>query len=90
MQTVLRATPLIRDRQRYGHIHYFNKETALQLLIGLGYQIIDYFYAAVALGLPSINFKNLVLMAPRRLASLVNKDLAARLLGGYRLLILTR
>jgi ubiquinone/menaquinone biosynthesis C-methylase UbiE len=23
IQTVLRATPLIRDRRRYGHIHYF-------------------------------------------------------------------
>jgi len=26
VQTNLRATPMIRDRQRYGHIHYFNKE----------------------------------------------------------------
>jgi len=34
-QTVLRVTPLIRDRRRYGHIHYFTKETALQLLIDL-------------------------------------------------------
>ncbi|MBV8280053.1 MAG: class I SAM-dependent methyltransferase [Verrucomicrobia bacterium] len=90
VQTVLRATPLIRDRQRYGHIHYFNKETALQLLIDLGYQIIDYFYTAVALDLLSINFKNLVMRVPRRLAALVNMDLAVRLLGGYRLLILTR
>jgi hypothetical protein len=53
VQTVLRAFPLIRDRQRYGHIHYFIKETALQLLSDLGYQIIDYFYTAVALHRPS-------------------------------------
>jgi hypothetical protein len=51
VQTVLRATPLIRDRQRLGHIHYFTKETALQLLIDLGYNIIDCFYTAVALDL---------------------------------------
>jgi hypothetical protein len=90
VQTVLRATPMIRDRQRYGHIHYFSKETALQLLIDLGYQIIDYFYTAVALDLPSTNFKNLVMRLPRKLAYSINVDMAVRLLGGYRLLILTR
>jgi SAM-dependent methyltransferase len=90
VQTVLRVTPLIRDRQRYGHIHYFNKETALRLLVDLGYQIIDYFYTAVALDLPSTSFKNLVMRLPRRLLYSVNMDMAVRLLGGYRLLILTR
>jgi SAM-dependent methyltransferase len=90
VQTVLRATPLIRDRQRYGHIHYFNKETALQLLSDLGYQIIDYFYTAVALDLPSVNFKNIVMRVPRRLLYWANMDMAVRLLGGYRLLILTK
>jgi SAM-dependent methyltransferase len=90
VQTVLRVTPLIRDRQRYGHIHYFNKETALQLLRDLGYQIIDYFYTAVALDLPSTDFKNFVMRVPRRLLYSVSMDMAVRLLGGYRLLILTK
>jgi SAM-dependent methyltransferase len=58
---VLRATPLIRDRQRYGHIYYFTKETALQLLSDRGYNIIDWFYTAVALDLPSTNLKNIVM-----------------------------
>jgi SAM-dependent methyltransferase len=90
VQTVLRATPLIRDRQRFGHIHYFSKETALQLLIDLGYQIVDYFYTAVALDLPSVNPKNFVMRLPRKLLYSVNMDMAVRLLGGYRLLILTK
>jgi SAM-dependent methyltransferase len=90
VQTVLRVTPLIKDRQRFGHIHYFNKETALHLLIDLGYQIIDYFYTAVALDLPSSDFKNLVMRVPRSLLYSVNMDMAVRLLGGYRLLILTK
>ena len=88
VQTVLRTTPLIRDRQRYGHIHYFIKETALQLLSDLGYQIIDHFYTAVALELPSTKFKNLLMRIPRRLLYSINRDMAVRLLGGYRLLIL--
>jgi SAM-dependent methyltransferase len=90
VQTVLRATPLIRDRQRYGHIHYFCKEVVLQLLTDLGYQIIDYFYTAVALDLPSTDFKNLVMRIPRRLIYSINMDMAVRLLGGYRLLVLTK
>jgi NAD dependent epimerase/dehydratase family/Transposase len=59
MQTVLRATPFIRDRQRFGHIHYFTKETALQLLSDLGYNIIDWFYTAVALDLDRQRFHSL-------------------------------
>jgi hypothetical protein len=67
-----------------------SKEIALQLLSDLGYQIIDYFYTAVALDLPSTDFKNLVMRVPRRLFGLVNMDLAVRFLGGYRILILTK
>lgn len=88
VQTILRATPMLKDREKFGHIHYFNKELALQLLVDVGYQIIDYFYTAVALDLPSRDFRNLVMRIPRRLAYKVNKDMAVRLLGGYRLLIL--
>jgi SAM-dependent methyltransferase len=88
VQTILRATPMLRDREKFGHIHYFNKELALQLLVDVGYQIIDYSYTAVALDLPSRDFRNLVMRIPRRLAYKVNKDMAVRLLGGYRLLIL--
>jgi SAM-dependent methyltransferase len=90
VQAVLRATPLIRDRQRFGHIHYFTKETALQLLTDLGYTIIDWFYTAVALDLPSPNLKNIVMRVPRRLLYSINRDVAVRLLGGYRLLVLTK
>jgi 2-polyprenyl-3-methyl-5-hydroxy-6-metoxy-1,4-benzoquinol methylase len=90
VQAVLRATPLIRDRERYGHIHNFTKETALQLLRDPGYDIIDWFYTAVALDLPSANLKNIVMRFPRRLLYSINMDVAVRLLGGYRLLILTK
>jgi SAM-dependent methyltransferase len=90
IQTIVRATPLLKDREKYGHIHYFNKEIALQLLIDVGYQIIDYFYTAVALDLPSSNFRNVLMRIPRRLIYAINMDMAVRLLGGYRLLILTK
>jgi len=77
VQTVLRANPLIRDRQRFGHIHYFTKETALQLLSDLGYNIIDWFYTAVALNLPSTNLKN-VDQLRAKLTALLAKSAAER------------
>lgn len=46
VQTVLRASPLLRDRASVGHIHYFTKELALQTLKDVGYEIHDHFYTA--------------------------------------------
>jgi SAM-dependent methyltransferase len=88
VQTVLRANPLLQERKRVGHIHYFSKETALQALTDTGYEVIDYFYSAVSLDLPSKQFKNLVLRVPRKLLFAIQRDLAVRILGGYRLLVL--
>jgi hypothetical protein len=65
-------------------------ETALQLLTDLDYNIIDWFYTAVALDLPSANLKNVIMRIPRRLLYSINMDVAVRLLGGYRLLVLTK
>jgi len=90
VQTVMRVTPLLNDRQRYGHIHYFNKETALQLLADVGYEIVDHFYTAVALERPNSSFRNRVMRFPRRLWTFINEDMAVRFLGGCRMLILTR
>jgi SAM-dependent methyltransferase len=35
---------LIRFRGDYGHIHYFTKDLALQMLRDVGYEVIDYLY----------------------------------------------
>jgi hypothetical protein len=62
----------------------------LALLADVGYQVIDFFYTAVALDLPSNDFKNVVMRVPRKVLYSIHKDIAVRLLGGYRLLILTK
>ena len=86
VQTVLRSTPLIRDRKQFGHIHYFNKETALQTLADVGYEVLDYFYAAV----PSEQITSYIMRLPRRVCFAIHKDIAVRILGGYRIMILTK
>jgi hypothetical protein len=90
VQTVLRGGPLIRDRRRFGHIHYFTKDTALETLRDTGYQVLDYFYTGVAVDLPSKELRNLLLRVPRKVLTSINRDLAVRILGGYRLLVLAK
>lgn len=87
-QGVLRAGPLMLEREEVGHLHYFMKETALATLRDTGYEIVDWFYTPGALANPR-SLKARLARWPRKLCSLVNQDLTVRLLGGYSLLVLT-
>lgn len=81
---------LIKSRKKVGHIQYFNKDTALATLIDTGYEVIDYFYTNGSELQSSRNWENRILNFPRKLLYKINKDLPARLLGGYSLLVLTK
>ena len=89
VQTVFRKNALLKRRDMYEHIHFFTKETALRALRDCGYEVLDYFYTP-----RSIDFGmtpgQILLKLPRRLLFAVDKDFAARLLGGYSLLVLAR
>lgn len=90
VQTVLRSSPILKERKSVGHIHYFTKETALETLKDTGYEVIDYFYTASSLELANRGWKANLLKIPRKLAFFANRDLAVRLLGGYSLLVLAK
>jgi ubiquinone/menaquinone biosynthesis C-methylase UbiE len=82
---------LIKNRKKVGHIQYFNKDTALATLIDTGHEIIDFFYTNGSNESPSSgNWENKLLHFPRKILYKVNKDMPARLLGGYSLLVLTK
>ena len=87
-QTVLRGKVLLRLRESLGHIHYFTKDTALQTLKDAGYQIVDYAYTSSSIELPSHVLTTNLLRWPRKLFFALHQDLAVRVLGGHRLLIL--
>jgi SAM-dependent methyltransferase len=87
VQTVLRSNPIIRGREQWGHIHYFTKEIALQMLKDVGYEVLDHFYTTELHG-PTIKGHFLRLL--RRLFFTIHEDLAVRILGGYRLMILAK
>ncbi len=43
-----RSNHMMYMRKRYGHLHYFTKETALATLADAGYTVVDYFFTADA------------------------------------------
>jgi ubiquinone/menaquinone biosynthesis C-methylase UbiE len=90
VQSVLRVRPILKLRREVGHLHYFTKETALQTLQYAGYDIVDCFFTATAIKLPNRGWKANLMKLPRRLLFRLNPDWAARLLGGYSLMVLAK
>lgn len=90
VQSILRRDRLNKARQGIGHIHYFTKETALQSLVDVGYEVVDHFYTSATVDLKVQSGKALLAKAPRRILFAINPDLAVRILGGYSLMVLTK
>lgn len=90
VQTVLRSNPLLGMHRSYGHLHFFTRELALEMLRDIGYTVVDYFYTALYIDLPSQRLGRKLLILPRKLLFTIHQDLAARLLGGFSLLVLAK
>ncbi|QEH39763.1 methyltransferase domain-containing protein [Chitinophaga sp. XS-30] len=90
VQTVLRNSPFLVNRQKVGHIHYFTKDLALEALKDTGYEIIDYFYTGTATELAAKSIKGKLAKWPRKILFSINPDLTVRVLGGYSLMVLAK
>jgi 2-polyprenyl-3-methyl-5-hydroxy-6-metoxy-1,4-benzoquinol methylase len=91
VQAVLRGRPILANRRRLGHLHYFTKDTALATLADAGYEILDHRYTAAALDRgENLSPRAKLLRLPRTFGSRVAPDMAARVLGGWSLLVLAR
>jgi 2-polyprenyl-3-methyl-5-hydroxy-6-metoxy-1,4-benzoquinol methylase len=88
VQTIARPRGLIRLREMYRHLHYFTKDLALTILEDTGYEIMDWFYTARSIDLPSDARSRRLARVPRRIAFAIHQDLAVRVLGGFSLLVL--
>jgi hypothetical protein len=85
---VLRGAPLVHARSKIGHLHFYTKEIALELLGECGYGIVDARYTgAYAVGARH-SLRTALAALPRRIAYALHKDLGVRLLGGETLLVL--
>jgi SAM-dependent methyltransferase len=90
VQSLLRVSPILKLRREVGHLHYFTKETALGTLEHAGYEVVDHVFTATAVELPNRGWKANLMKLPRRLLHAVSPDWAARLFGGYSLLVLAK
>lgn len=88
--SVLRESPLLYVRRKVGHIHYFTKGLALELLSECGFDVMDYQYTGAAFSAPQRSLKTKLFGWLRRLIYLFNKDIGVRLLGGETLIVLAR
>lgn len=81
-----------KSRYSIGHLHYFSASTAIATLKDTGHEILSTQYTNGAFGLfrqhPSLS--RALANIPRWLISRVSDEFAARLLGGYSLLVLTK
>ena len=71
-------------------MHYFSKETALASLEDTGYVIIDYEYTAGSIEIQYPNITTKLMSIPRKILFKISEDYAARLLGGFSLLVLAK
>lgn len=90
VHAVLRVEPLLRMRRTVGHIHYFTKELALLLLQDTGYDIVDSFYTPTMIDLKGKSWTSRLGRLPRKILFRLHPDLAARLLGGFSLMVLAK
>jgi SAM-dependent methyltransferase len=88
VQAVLRSKPLMRTRRGVGHLHYFSRETALATLADAGYQVRDATYTRGGIELSGPGRARRLARLPRSVGYRLNPDLAARMLGGFSLLVL--
>lgn len=92
---LIHASGIIRGVEAHswddvGHIHLFTAGTALRTVSSSGQEIVDYMLTEGAFKKGRKRFRTTVANIPRYLLSVVSKEMASRLLGGFSLLVLAR
>lgn len=85
-QMVARGEPMRRVRDEVGHIHYFSKDSALAVLEEAGFVVKNHEYTAGNDGCYASRAFRLMAF-PRRIVRQFSPDLAARVLGGFSLMV---
>ncbi len=90
-RSVVKPHIMLQQREAVGHIHYFTKEMVVWFLSDLGYHIIDWIYTKPDIDvMPPQSFRAFLKKHLRSFSFLLNKDLSAKLWGGYSMMILAK
>ncbi len=91
IQTVARMTPIMQSREAIGHLHYFSQETAQASIELAGYEILAHTLTTGSPDSRSSLFRKRAVDLLRSLTSkVVGEPNAARILGGFSLLVAAR
>lgn len=77
---------LNRKRDAYGHLHYFNKETAIATLEHAGFKVKAFAYTGSGID-KSFGMLNRLMKPLRIVGRRISPDATARVLGGFSLLV---
>lgn len=89
-QAIARNLIVESCREPFGHLHYFQKETALATLADAGYEATDWVYTPASFAHPPANLRARLTQGFRRQLFNLSPDVTQRLLGGWSLLVLAR
>jgi SAM-dependent methyltransferase len=91
VSSVLRNA-FLNNRYTLGHLHYFTAESAIATLKDTGHEIVDCYYTnpAIELFKEHVSVRRAIANVPRYLCSKLSVPLAARVFGGYSLLVLAK
>ncbi len=85
-QMVFRGTPILRVRKEVGHLHYFDKDTALAALTECGFTVMESLYTFGGEShYSSVSYT--LMKLPRRILASFFPHWTARVLGGFSLLV---
>ena len=87
--SVLRETPLLAQRRGVGHLHYFTRGLALELLRECGYQVLEARFTGAHLR-PRAGWMGRLASWLRQLVFALHREFGVRLLGGDTLIVLAR
>lgn len=74
-------------REEVGHLHYFNKYSALTSLRDCGYQIEHDFISAAFLKVPPRNFRQAAILPFRLISMFLGTTLSTKVFGGHSLVV---
>ena len=87
---LIKSSSLVSSRQKYGHIHLFTKELALELLRSEGYEVVDYIYTPVFEQSINLSILGKIIKIPQKFSWKMNNDFGIRIFGGVSILVLAK
>jgi len=89
VRTIFKPHVLKQQRDDVGHLHYFTKDHVEWILEDTGYKIIDWFYTPSETDIKkAVSVKDGVKKFLRKVSFSLNKNISAKLWGGYSMMIL--